>query len=148
MTSQTQSRQELQNPARTITRLSRLITRHFDRKFAELGVNVAYLSVLGPLAATSSMPQKDLAATAGASQPAMAELLARMVKDGLIERIRDPADKRQVLFSLSAKGKELMPQVANIIAEENAEIFSVLGDDGLKSLVSLLGRLEVRMEEL
>lgn len=148
MTNQTQSRQELQNPARTITRLSRLITRHFDRKFAELGVNVAYLSVLGPLAVTSFMPQKDLAATAGASQPAIAELLSRMVKDELIERIRDPADKRQVLFSLSAKGKELMPQVANIIAEGNAEVFSVLGDDGLKSLVSLLGRLEMKLEEL
>lgn len=148
MTAQRPIPQHLRNPARTMTRLSRMITRHFDRKLAELGVNVAYLSVLGPLAATRSLPQKDLATSAGSSQPAMAELLGRMVKEGLLERVRDPSDKRQVLFSLTPKGKALMPQVASVIAEGNAEIFSVLGDTGLETLVSLLGCLEVRLEEL
>ncbi|WP_163773899.1 MarR family winged helix-turn-helix transcriptional regulator, partial [Proteus mirabilis] len=44
---------------------------------------------------------KELARLAGVEQPSMAQLLARMERDGLIRREPDPSDGRSSLVSLS-----------------------------------------------
>lgn len=139
---------DARNPARALNRISRLITRYFDRKLVAAGVNVAYLAVLGPLSATTSMSQKELASSAGSSQAAIAELLARMVTEGLLDRVRDSSDRRQIQFSLAAKGKALMPEIMNVIGDGNAEVFSSLGDDGLELLLTLLKRIETQLQDL
>lgn len=135
------------NPARVLNRVSKLVTRHFDRKLAGAGVNVAYLAVLGPLSSTPGMSQKELAASAGSSQAAMAELLARMVKEGLLHREQDLVDKRQALFSLAPKGEAVMPAIMHVIEEGNSEIFASIGDDGLEKLLTLLVQIETRLAQ-
>lgn len=133
------------NPARVLNRVSKLVTRHFDRKLARAGVNVAYLAVLGPLSSTPGMSQKELAASAGSSQAAMAELLARMVKEEFLQREQDPSDKRQALFSLASKGAAVMPTIMQVIEEGNSEIFATIGDDGLEELLTLLTQIEAQL---
>lgn len=135
------------NPARVLNRVSKLVTRHFDRKLAGVGVNVAYLAVLGPLSSTPGMSQKELAASAGSSQAAMAELLARMVKENLLQREQDPSDKRQALFSLAPKGIAAMPAIVQVIEEGNSEIFTGIGEDGLEKLLTLLAQIETRLAQ-
>jgi len=130
------------NPARAFNRVAKLVTRHFDRKLASIGVNVAYLAVLGSLYTTPSMSQKELAASSGSSQAAMAELLARMVKEKLLRREQDPSDKRQVLFSLASKGSSVMPEIMRVIEAGNSEIFTGIGEDGLEKLLALLAQIE------
>lgn len=148
MTAGDYSDADKRNPARALNRVSRLITRHFDRNLAAADVNVAYLAVLGPLSATPSMSQKELAASAGSSQAAMAELLARMVKEELLGRVQDPLDKRQTRFSLASKGAARMPEIMKVIEQGNLEVFSTLGEDGLELLLTLLNRLEARLGNL
>ncbi len=133
------------NPARVLNRVSKLVTRHFDRRLASIGVNVAYLAVLGPLSSTPGMSQKELAASAGSSQAAMAELLARMVTEELLHRKQDPSDKRQALFSLAPNGTAAMPAIMHIIEEGNSEIFGSIGEDGLVTLLTLLAQVESRL---
>ncbi|MAY62716.1 MAG: hypothetical protein CML29_10930 [Rhizobiales bacterium] len=134
------------NPARALNRVSKLVTRHFDRKLASVGVNVAYLAVLGPLSVLPSMSQKELAASTGSSQAAMAELLARMVREEFLRRDQDPSDKRQALFSLAPKGSAVMPQIRRVIDAGNSEVFASIGEEGLESLLTLLARIEAGSE--
>lgn len=145
MTKGSGSSVDKRNPARALNRVSRLVTRHFDRKLAGVGVNVAYLTVLGPLSAKPGMSQKELALSSGSSQAAMAELLARMVKEKLLQRQQDPDDKRQALFSLAPKGTAAMPTIMQVIEEGNSEIFAAIGDAGLKQFLTLLAQIEARL---
>lgn len=139
---------ERQNPAKVINRVAKLVTKYFDRKLANAGINVTYLAVLGPLSSTPALSQKELAVSAGSSQPAMAELLARLVKEGFLSRSQDTRDKRQVLFSLTPKSVSILPEISSVIREGNAELFSALGDDGMKELLLRLAQIERRLEEL
>jgi DNA-binding MarR family transcriptional regulator len=129
------------NLSRLLNQVARLITRDFDRRLAPLGVNVAYLSVLGTLKAAEHLSQKDLAEVGRIGQPAMAQMLDRMVKEGLIVRASDATDRRKVLFALSQSGSDLMPKVDAAIEKGNVEIFSILGSEGLSTLTHLLQRL-------
>ena len=136
------------NPARAINRVSKLVTKFFDRKLVAAGVNVAYLSVLGPLAEKQKLSQKELAVLSGSSQAAIAELLARMVKDGLLSRSQDDRDRRQVLFSLTPSGTALLPSIQSIIEKGNVEIFADLGSNGIDELLMRLKQIEERLQGL
>ncbi len=130
------------NPGRLLNQVARLITRDFDRRLAPLGINVAYMPVLGALKAAGHLSQKELAEMGRIGQPAMAQMLDRMVKEGLLIRTTDSADRRRALFALSQKGRDLMPEVGRILETGNVEIFSALGSDGLGRLIALLRQLE------
>ena len=130
------------NPSRQLTQVSRLITRHFDRQLAPLGMNVAYLPVLGALRNSEQLSQKELIEIGQIGQPAMAQMLDRMVKDDILVRTPATDDKRKSLFALSEKTRARMPEVGTILKAENEKIFAPLGAEGMQSLMSLLGQLE------
>jgi DNA-binding MarR family transcriptional regulator len=76
----------------------------------------------------------------------MAQMLDRMVKEGLLKRAADNADRRKVMFSMSQAAMNSMPHVKAQIAAGNGEIFAALGADGLKTLSTLLEKLELHLE--
>jgi DNA-binding MarR family transcriptional regulator len=139
---ETDRRQSHGNTSRLLNQVARLITRDFDRRLAPLGINVAYLPVLGALRGEETLSQKELTEIGGIGQPAMAQMLDRMVKEGLLRREPGTIDRRKVMFTLSQAGRDLMPDVGAQIEAGNAQIFSILGPGGLDTLSSLLKTLE------
>ena len=61
--------------------------------------------MLHALKQNAAKTQKELAAVVEVEQPAMAELLGRMERDGLIRRRPDPADGRSSVVELNALAK-------------------------------------------
>jgi DNA-binding MarR family transcriptional regulator len=77
--------------------------------------------VLTALKNGKRLPQAELARLARVEQSSMAQLLNRMERDGLIERVADPDDGRSRLISLTAqasrrmsKGKAIMDATVKI----------------------------------
>ncbi len=66
------------------------------------------LSVLHTLARKGPLRLTDLTATEQLKQPALTSLVARLERDGLVSRRRDPRDGRAVLISLTAAGQEIV----------------------------------------
>nr|WP_275410201.1 MarR family transcriptional regulator [Streptomyces sp. SID14478] len=65
---------------------------------------------MAALAQGGAMSQKELARLARIEQPSMAQLLARMERDGLVERAPAPDDRRGSLISLTAVAGGTTPQ--------------------------------------
>ena len=74
-------------PAFWINRGSKALLRHFDARLRPFGFAMSHLPVLGVLAGGRSLSQTDLARAARVEQPSMAETLARMVRDGVVQRV-------------------------------------------------------------
>lgn len=66
------------------------------------------LSVLHTLARKGPLRLTDLTATEQLKQPALTSLVARLERDGLVSRRRDPRDGRAVLISLTREGQEVV----------------------------------------
>jgi DNA-binding MarR family transcriptional regulator len=130
------------NPTRQLTHVARLLTRHFDRRIAPLGINVANLAVLGALKTVGSMSQKELTEIGQIGQPAMAQMLARLLRDGLLIKATDTVDRRKVLFALSPRAKEVMAEVETQLRDANAEVFSIFTFEEFQTLMLLTQRLE------
>jgi DNA-binding MarR family transcriptional regulator len=66
------------------------------------------LSVLHTLDRKGPLRLTDLTATEQLKQPALTSLVARLERDGLVSRRRDPRDARAVLISLTREGREIV----------------------------------------
>jgi MarR family transcriptional regulator, transcriptional regulator for hemolysin len=80
--------------AQLINRVSRALTRQADAALEPLGLRYAQVPVLALLRDGEQMTQTALAAATGIEQPSMAQLLARMERDELIQRVPNPRDAR------------------------------------------------------
>ena len=105
---------------------ARLFARAIDQRLKAIGVSSGQLPVFFALAGGKALTQKELARLASIEQPTMASTLARMERDGLIERAPDPNDGRSSLVSLSAKAKRKADLVMQAITEINAGALAAL----------------------
>lgn len=136
------------NPGFHLNLLSRLLTRFFDRHLADLAINVAYLPVLGALRGSTPLSQKELAQIGQIGQPAMAQMLERMLKEGLLIRTSDPTDGRKAQFTLSEKATSQMANIRSALSEGNSQIFSVLTDDEIREFMASMKKIETRLKTL
>ncbi len=103
---------------------------------------MANLPVLGALRTASSMSQKELTEIGGIGQPAMAQMLDRLLREGVLTRTADTIDRRKALFSLSERGKDLMADLETLLDAGNAEAFSVFSQPEFEELTRLAQKLE------
>ncbi|MGQ4387736.1 MarR family winged helix-turn-helix transcriptional regulator [Streptomyces sp. SAS_270] len=66
------------------------------------------LSVLHTLTHNGPKRLSELTATEQVSQPAITQLVARLERDGLVERGPDPADRRAVLVRVTTAGARIV----------------------------------------
>jgi MarR family transcriptional regulator for hemolysin len=130
---------------------ARLFARAIDQRLKLIGVSSGQLPVFFALAGGKALTQKELARLASIEQPTMASTLARMERDGLIERAPDPNDGRSSLVSLSAKAKRKADLVMQAITEVNAGALDVLTAAErtayLDSLAKIIAALERQLAE-
>ncbi|HVV95406.1 MAG TPA: MarR family transcriptional regulator [Hyphomicrobiales bacterium] len=107
----------------------RLLRRLADRKLKAIGLTSGHLPVVNALAQAEPMSQKALAEWASIEQPTMAATLARMERDGIVERRPDARDRRVALFSLTAATRGKIGALRMAVEEVNQEALSALPAD-------------------
>ena len=94
--------------------------------------------VLRLLALQSPISQKELAYLLGIRSQSLAEQLSKLEDEGLVERHRDPADRRTSIVDLTDLGRESLDAEAEIPVDDP---FAVLTDEEKEQFASLLDRL-------
>jgi MarR family transcriptional regulator, transcriptional regulator for hemolysin len=131
----------LSSPGHLITLAARGFMRLSEARLKPLGFGVGYLPVLIALKEGQATNQRDLAHVARIEQPSMAQMLARMERDGLIERIPDPADGRSSQVVLTAAALARLPEACSVLFQGNAEALDGFSEQEAAQLESMLGRL-------
>lgn len=138
----------LASPGHYLSRISRALTRIGDARLRDLGFATAQLPVLTALKDGARLSQTELARWAKVEQPSMAQLLARMERDGLITRAPDPGDRRSSLISLTDKAKERLPAGQAVLRQGNTEMTKGMSAAEVAMLVSLLQRVLGNVEAM
>ncbi|MDV4153409.1 MarR family winged helix-turn-helix transcriptional regulator [Rhizobium brockwellii] len=131
----------LSTPGHLISLAARGFARLSESRLKPLGFGVGQLPVLVALQNGKASTQRDLARFARIEQPPMAQMLARMERDGLIERTRDPADGRSSRIVLMKTAQECMPKAVAALFQGNREALAGFTDAEAGQLADLLTRL-------
>jgi DNA-binding MarR family transcriptional regulator len=84
---------------------------------------------------------RELAYELDISEPASTALADRLVRNGLVERQADPADRRIVRLELSPKGHDLMSRWGSYRRQAMLSAFEVLSDEQLAAFIDILETL-------
>ena len=103
--------------------------------WAERGITMPQVRVLFMLAESGDQSAGDIADTLGVAASTVTGITDRLVKQGLIERREDTADRRVVRLTLTADGRRLTTEVGEVSRTYLREVFALLSDEQLEVLV-------------
>ena len=138
----------MNTPGHYFSRIARGLARVGDVRLRELGLATAQLPVLTALKDGARLSQTELAQWAKVEQPTMAQLLARMERDGVIHREPDPRDRRSSLVSLTQEALAKLPAGRAVLERGNREATQGLTEDEVHLLIDLLSRVLANVEAM
>lgn len=113
----------------------------FDERMAQYDLRPVDFTVISLLKANPNLTQKRLSAAINVSPPNLATLLDRLEQRGLVERQRNPLDKRSQTLVLTAAGAQLCDQAEKTASELEASASSALTDAERAELIRLLQKI-------
>jgi DNA-binding MarR family transcriptional regulator len=138
----------LSTPGHLISLAARGFARLSEIRLKPLGFGVGHLPVLVALRDGQASTQRDLARFAKIEQPPMAQMLARMERDGLIRRTPDPADGRSHRIKLTKAAAARLPDAIATLLQGNREVLRDFSDAEAALLVDLLKRLMAGLDRV
>jgi DNA-binding MarR family transcriptional regulator len=125
--------------------VSNHVSYSFKAKVETHGVTVAEWVVLRALFDADGVKPSELATKLGLTRGAISKLVDRLVAKELVSVRSDARDGRAQLVSIEAAGRRLVPTLASLADENDAEAFGSLDRDERAQLLSILHKL---VEEL
>jgi len=106
-----------------------------------LGLTPRGWAVLSALAEAGPRPQIDLATATGTDRTVMTYLLDDLEEQHLIERARDPSDRRSYQIHLTRRGEETHRRLASGLAAQADTLLKPLDGPERRRLTDLLARV-------
>jgi DNA-binding MarR family transcriptional regulator len=124
-----------------LKRLGFRIKERANEAFEETGLTPYDHAVLALLDEEPRETQAMIADALGYDRSHLVGVLDELERRGLIERRRDPADRRRHLVSLTADGKRALTRLRTVAKRLEDEFFEPLSPDERETLRTLLARL-------
>lgn len=129
--------------------MSHLIERYANARLPtfDLGVELSMprarllLAVATGSADETSTRMSDIALDVGVTARTITTMVDALERDGLVERLPDPLDRRAISLRLTEAGEALVPRVQAALDEISAAVVAPLSDPDQASLHDLLTRL-------
>lgn len=123
----------------------RLVSNHvshsFARKLLASGVTAAEWVVLREMHDVDAVAPSALAETIGMTRGTISKLIDRLLEKQMVTREECSDDRRFQRVGLTQKGRRLVPRLARLADENDAEFFSALSAAERKELIRLLQKL-------
>lgn len=121
--------------------VSNHVSNAFRAKVEAAGVSVSEWVVLRQLYAGQHTAAGAIAESIGMTKGAVSKIVARVEEKGLLERAVLEDDRRQQGLALTAKGRALVPELARLADENDAEFFGHLSPQARAELLAVLREL-------
>ncbi|WP_300551724.1 MarR family transcriptional regulator [Maricaulis sp.] len=136
-----------ESPGHLLHRAQQFASERFTNAMAGARLTQRQFAVLHATAQQEGLTQTDLVKATGIDRSTLAELVARMVKNGLLEREKLEGDARANAVKLSTEGRTLL-EVATLGAMEADEaILSSLPKNKRASFLETLRRIAITLEK-
>jgi MarR family transcriptional regulator, organic hydroperoxide resistance regulator len=133
-----------------ITRVSLAATAAFKQGFAEsglTGMRPAYLGALLSLWSDDGLKVTELGRRAGLEPSTMTGLIDRMERDGLVQRVFDPSNRRELKIYLTDAGRAIKDTVASTADRILEKVLTGLSEGEIAQMKDTLRKVLVNIHE-
>ena len=111
-------------------------------RHAPRDISLTSVGTLSTLDRTGPRRLTDLAVIEGVTQPSMTSLVTSLEQAGLVERRKDPADKRVALVALTEVGSTYLRERRRTTAQLFARLLGKLPPDEVAALIAAVPALD------
>ncbi len=126
----------------TLMSAASVIRQEYDKRFAELDLNLSQAMMLAYVAEFGAESQTRIADRLGVGRAAAGNIVDNLERRKLVERQPDPDDRRVWLVNVTAAGKELSDKVIEIDIVFRADLRKGISRAERQQLASLLLRIQ------
>jgi DNA-binding MarR family transcriptional regulator len=133
-----------------VRRLNQIWSGLLQRRFRDAGYNVTSVqfAALELVSQCEGLDQTDLSLRLGYDRATTGSMVLRLERDGYVERVPDPKDKRARLVTATAAGRDAAANLLEIAHSTDIELLASLGTTEQAALFNLLKNLVEAGEEL
>lgn len=91
-----------------VKQLELAVRAQLDELLRPAGITAAQYAALTALERRSDLTSAQLARTSFVTAQSMADMVSSLEQQGILTRRRDPADRRRLVLSLTARGRRLL----------------------------------------
>jgi DNA-binding MarR family transcriptional regulator len=124
-----------------VNHMARLMEHGLNRRIRPLGLTTGVFPVLLELWEEDGLTQKQLVERLDIEQPTMSNTLARMERDGLVQRRQDTGDLRSRRVWLTDTATRLREPALAEATAENASVLAALTDAEQEHLLTLCRKI-------
>lgn len=118
-----------------------------DKALQDMGQSQARWEALLCLTAhPDGLTQGELARLVSVEDPTVARMLATLERDGLVQRIVGPADRRTRIVRISEAGRSAFAAMQQVTDDLRDDLLGSLGDEELVVALRLLDRIMARLD--
>lgn len=128
------------SPGYLTNHLARLFAAGLQRRIKPLGLSTGTFPIMLQLWERDGLTQREIVERLGIEQATVGNTLARMERDGLIDRRSDEEDGRLRRTWLTERGQGLREQAVQAAMDENAAALAALLPEDRAELVRLLSK--------
>jgi DNA-binding MarR family transcriptional regulator len=120
---------------------SRVITRHYDRALAPLGLSTSAYAILSRTNSEGPLPLGTLAARLAMDRTTLSRELTPLLDAGLLTAASDADDRRRRIVEVTRKGAALVERARPLWAQAQKEVAGDFGVARTKELIAELHAL-------
>jgi DNA-binding MarR family transcriptional regulator len=117
------------------------VSRRFAAELAKIGIAFKHYYYLRALFETNGISQVELSERVGVDQSTVVTVIDTLVRAKIVERRKDPADRRKALIYLTPKGRALRQPVRAAIDAGQADAVRGISAADLKTFRSVATRV-------
>ncbi|MHA1522773.1 MAG: MarR family winged helix-turn-helix transcriptional regulator [Alphaproteobacteria bacterium] len=125
--------------------MARLFARGLQQRVQPLGLAPAQFMTLLELWNEDGLTQKQLVSRLDVEQATMANTIARMERDGLVERKAHPKDRRAQSIFLTAKSKDVKRNAVEAAKRQNQTALAGFSADERSAFLQYMHRVITNM---
>jgi len=140
------NREDSGHPMRLVGQINRAFARLVDSPLRDIGFAMSQLPVLVELKTRGALSQAELTRLARVEQSSMAQLLNRMERDDLVQRVPDLSDKRSRLITLTAGASQRLAKGKAVMEATSQQALAGFSKAERDQLAGLLQRVKSNLD--
>jgi DNA-binding MarR family transcriptional regulator len=125
-----------------LARVGRSQQLRFAERMRMLGLRPKHFAVLNAVALSDGASQQELGGRMGLDPSGLVGAIDELEGMGLVERRRDPADRRRNAVGLTDEGTATLRRARRLVGDSARELLGALDDAEVETLVALLAKIE------
>src|SRR5919199_2793194 len=124
-----------------LARVGRAQSVRFSERMRALGLRPKHFAVLNAIALSDGASQQEIGGRMGLDPSGLVGAIDQLERQGLVERRRDPADRRRNAVGLTEDGAAMLRRARRGVSDGARELLGPLDEGEVETLVALLGKV-------